>query len=129
MDWFFDTLSNHLFLVLLVPLGIGVAGLLIRDQLLRSAGVPREQWPRVFTHRTITPTRNKLGFVFLCILGLARICVGLFETRDGLGKLLYVGAGLALILMAFFVYRRTKRDIERAVTTPIDPNQPSGGAT
>jgi hypothetical protein len=129
MNWFLDTISAHLFLVLLVPLGIGVAVLLIRDQLLRSAGVPREQWPRVFTHRTITPTRNKLGFVFLCIFGLARISMGLFEKHDAFGKLLYVGAGLAMILMAFFVYRRTKRDIERAVTTPIDANQPSGGAT
>jgi len=128
VDWLIGTISAHVFLVLLVPLAIGLAVLLARDQLLRSAGVPREHWPRVFTHRMITPARNKLGFVFLCILGLARLWAGLFETHDGLGKLLYVGAGLALILMAFFVYRRTKRDIERAVTTPIDPNHPSGGA-
>jgi hypothetical protein len=128
VDWLIDTISAHVFLVFLVLFVIGLAVLLIRDQLLRRAGVPREQWPRVFTHRTITPRRNKLGFVFLCVLGLARIWAGLFETHDGLGKLLYVGAGLALILMAFFVYRRTQRDIERAVTTPIDPNHPSGGA-
>jgi amino acid transporter len=129
VDWFVDTISAHLFLVFLVPLAIGLAVLLVRDQLLRSAGVPREEWPRVFTHRTITPARNKLGFFFLCICGLARILMGLFEEHNAFGKLVYVIAGLALILIAFFVYRKTQRDIERAVTTPIDPNHPSGGAT
>jgi hypothetical protein len=128
VDWLLDTISAHVFLVFLVLLAIGLVVLLIRDQLLRSAGVPREAWPRVFTYRTVTPARNKLGFVLLCILGLARIWMGLFEKR-ALDELVYVSAGLALVLMAFFIYRKTQREIERAVTTPIDPNQLSGGAT
>jgi hypothetical protein len=128
VDWFLDTISAHLFLVLLVVLGVGLAVLLVRDQLLRSADVPREQWPRLFTYRTITPASNKLGFVLLCICGLGRILIGVFEKHI-LGKLAYASEGLVLILMGFFIYRRTKRDIERAVTTPIDPTQPSGGAT
>jgi hypothetical protein len=128
VDWLIDTISAHVFLVFLVLFAIGLAVLLVRDQLLRSAGVPREEWPQVFTRQTITPARNKLGFVLLCILGLARIWMGLFE-KHATGKLVYVSAGLALILMGFFVYRKTQRDIERAVTTPIDPNHPSGGAT
>lgn len=128
MDWFFDTISAHVFLIFLVPLAIGLTVLLVRDQLLRSAGVPREEWPRVFTHRTITPASNRLGFVLMCICGLERILIGLFK-KHAFGKLVYISEGLVLILMAFFVYRRTQSDIERAVTTPIDPNQPSGGAT
>ena len=128
MDWFLDTISAHLFLVLLVGLGIGLAVLLLRDQLLRSARVPRDQWPRLFTYRTITPASNKLGFVLMCICGLGRISIGVFEKQHTLGKLLYVGEGMVLILMGFFIYLRTKRDIERAVTTPIDPTQFSGGA-
>jgi hypothetical protein len=121
MDWFFDTISAHLFLVSLVPLCIGLAVLLTRDRLLKASGLPREEWPRFFTHRTITPTRNKFGFVLLCVYGLGRVFMGIFEKR-ALSKAAYICEGLALVLAAFIIYRRTRRDIERAVTTPIDPN-------
>jgi hypothetical protein len=127
VDWFFDAISAHPFLVLLVFLAIGFAVLLVRDQLLKASGLLREEWPRFFTYRTITPARNKFGFVLLCICGLARILIGLFE-KQALGKLVYVSAGLALVLAAFIIYRKTQRDIERVVTTPIDPNHLSGGA-
>jgi hypothetical protein len=128
MDWFFDTISAHLFLVFLVPLCIGLAVLLIRDRLLKASGLPREEWPRVFTQRTITPTSNRFGFVLMCVCGLGRVLIGVFE-KHALSRVVYVSEGLALVLAAFIIYRRTRRDIERAVTTPIDPNQPSGGAT
>jgi hypothetical protein len=128
MDWFFETISAHLFLVFLVPMGIGLAMLLIRDRLLKTSGVPREEWPWLFTQRTITPAGNKLGFFILCVCGLGRVFIGIFEQHSALGKLVYVSEGVALVLAAFIIYRRTRRDIERAVTTPIDPNHPSGGA-
>jgi hypothetical protein len=128
MDWFLDTVSAHLFLVFLVPLCIGLVVLLTRDRLLKASGVPRAEWPRLFTQRTITPTSNKFGFVLMCVCGLGRVFIGVFEEH-ALSKVVYVSEGLALVLAAFFIYRRTRRDIERAVTTPIDPNQPSGGAT
>lgn len=122
MDWFFETIAAHLFLFFLVLLGMGLGMLLVRDQLLKASGLPREEWPRVFTHRTITPASNKLGFLISCACGLARILMGLFQEHKAFGKLLYVSEGLALILMASVVYRRTRRDIERSVTTPIEPN-------
>ncbi|MGB8660005.1 MAG: hypothetical protein WCD34_06265 [Candidatus Acidiferrum sp.] len=96
---------------------------------MKTAGVPREEWPRLFTQRTITPSGNKLGFIILSVCGLWRVLMGLFERHNALGKLVDVSEGLALVLAAFIIYRKTKRDIERAVTTPIDPNQLSGGAT
>jgi hypothetical protein len=128
VDWFIGTISAHPFVVLLLLFGMGLGLLLARDRLLKISGLPREAWPRYFSQRTITPAGNKLGFFILCVCGLGRVLIGVFEQHHTFGKLVYIGEGLALVLAAFIIYRRTQRDIERAVTTPIDPNQPSGGA-
>lgn len=128
MDWFIGTISAHPFVVLFLLFGMGLGLLLVRDRLLKISGLPREAWPRYFSQRTITPASNKFAFFLLCVCGLGRILIGVFEEHRRLGKVVNVSAGLALVLAAFIIYRRTQRDIERAVTTPIDPNHPSGGA-
>jgi hypothetical protein len=128
MDWFLDRISTHPFVFLVVPLSMVVALLLVRDRLLRISGLPKEEWPQYFTSRPITPASNKRGLFVLCACGLGEILIGLYEEHYVWGKVLRIGAGFALVIMAFFIYRKTQRDIERAVTTPIDPNHPSGGA-
>jgi hypothetical protein len=128
VDWFFDTLSDHSFLVLLVPLGLGVALLLIRDRSLKKSGIPREEWPQFYIRRPITPASNMRGLFVLCALGLGDILVGFYEEYETWGKLLWIGGGIALVVAGFIIYYKTRLDIERAVTIPIDPNHPSGGA-
>ena len=128
MDWLIDKISAHPFAVLTALFGMCVVLLLIRDLLSKTSGAPTGAWAHYLSLRTITPASNKFWFLLLSAGGFARIMEGVLGRHHAWGKVSLIVEGLALILAACVLFSKNRRDMERAFTTPTDPNQLSGGA-